>query len=695
MLVLAGGGHTHALLLRRWIMRPHTRPAATAVTLVSRCSTALYSGMVPALVAGLVPREACAIDLRELCRRAGVSFVQAEISGVDSIHNELQLQGRPPLRFNVLSLNVGCQTRWSTPAGGVEAGATQRVKPLEPFLAWLDQRLMPGRDPAVRIRGGGAAAVELALTLRARGLAPELLLRGDQLQLGSAGSNRAAERWLTRAGIALRRCVAEQEPADLACTGSEAPPWLAASGLPVELATGRVLTEASLAVQGFPQLFASGDCAVIAADPRPPSGVWAVRAAPVLAENLKRALTQPDRPLRSWRPQRWALQLLGDGGWQAPAPPEAIAVYGPWHWGPSRWLWRWKERIDRRFMDGFRPDAAMAASEPMACRGCAAKLPAAPLAAALARLAPAGEAPRPEDAAPLERAASGALLLQSVDGFPALVDDPWLNARLTTLHACSDLWACGARLHSLQVVVTLPAAAAALQEELLLQTLAGVRSVIDPLDAPLLGGHTLEGRDGAGLALTLAVTGAVAPEAHWPKGPLRSGQVLLLTRAIGSGVLFAAAMAGRAQPQWLDAALEVMQQSQSPLVELLAAHGCQACTDITGFGLLGHLGEMLGPDQRVELDPEVIPALPGALALLEQGLASSLAPANAQSLALLDPGAGVSLARAASAPMQQLWIDPQTCGPLLAALPVESAEAALAALRAAGFEQAAVIGRVL
>jgi selenide,water dikinase len=331
----------------------------------------------------------------------------------------------------------------------------------------------------------------------------------------------------------------------------------------------------------------------------------------------------------------------------------------------------------------------------MACRGCAAKLPAAPLAAALGRLSPTGDAPPAEDAARLDVNERGELLLQSVDGFPALLDDPWLNARLTTLHACSDLWACGARLHSLQVVLTLPEAAAALQEELLLQTLAGVRSVSDPLDAPLLGGHTLEGRDGAGLALTLAVTGAVAPEAHWPKGPLRSGQVLLLTRAIGSGVLFAAALAGQAQPQWIDTALEVMQQSQAPLVELLASHGCQACTDITGFGLLGHLGEMLGPDQRVELDPEAIPALPGALVLLEQGLASSLAPANAQALALLEPGAGVSLARAASAPQQQLWIDPQTCGPLLAALPAESAEAALAALRGVGFEQAAVIGRVL
>jgi selenide,water dikinase len=193
----------------------------------------------------------------------------------------------------------------------------------------------------------------------------------------------------------------------------------------------------------------------------------------------------------------------------------------------------------------------------------------------------------------------------------------------------------------------------------------------------------------------LAVTGTVAPEAHWPKGPLRSGQVLLLTRAIGSGVLFAAAMAGRAQPHWLDAALEVMQQSQAPLVEVLAAHGCQACTDITGFGLLGHLGEMLGLDQRVELDPQAIPALPGALTLLEQGLASSLAPSNARALALLEPGGAVSLAASASASQQQLWIDPQTCGPLLAAMPAASAESALKALRATGFAQAAVIGRVL
>ena len=693
--MLAGGGHTHALLLRRWIMRPASRPADLAVLLVNRTSTALYSGMVPGLLAGLYPREACAIDLRDLCRRAGVGFVQAEITGVDAARRELLLQGRPPLRFYTLSLNVGCETLW--PAGASAAsGAVQTVKPLEPFLAWLERRLNDPADPQVRIRGGGAAAVEVALALRRRGLRPELLLRGEGLQLGCAAAHQVAERLLAEAGIPVQRGVEAQAAADLACTGSRAPAWLAASGLPVQVGTGRVLTDARLVVQGCERLFASGDCSVIATDPRPPAGVWAVRAAPVLAENLRRLHADPPLPLRRWRPQRWALQLLGDGGAQGPPSPRALAVYGPFCWGPSRALWRWKDRIDRRFTQGFAPAAAMAAgSAPMACRGCAAKLPAAPLTGALGRLSSSGDAPPAEDAARLDVNERGELLLQSVDGFPALLDDPWLNARLTTLHACSDLWACGAQVRSLQAVVTLPEAAPAVQEEWLLQSLAGVRSVIDPLGATLLGGHTLEGRDGAGLGLSLAVNGAVLPQRYWPKGPLAAGQGLLLTRPIGTGVLFAAAMAGAAKPGWLDAALAVMQQSQAHLVELLAAHGCQACTDITGFGLLGHLGEMLGPGQRVALDPDAIPALPGALELLEQGMSSSLAPANARALALLDGPGPIALNRAATAAELQLWIDPQTCGPLLAALPAAAAQGALEAMRAAGFLQAALIGRVL
>jgi selenide,water dikinase len=351
----------------------------------------------------------------------------------------------------------------------------------------------------------------------------------------------------------------------------------------------------------------------------------------------------------------------------------------------------------------------------MACRGCAAKLAAAPLASALARLQrlEGGDqaAAEPRDAAPIATTAAGERLLQSVDGFPALIDDPWLNARLTTLHACGDLWASGAEVCSAQALVTLPEAAAPLQEELLFQTLAGVRSVLDPLGAALVGGHTLEARDGAGLALALSVNGRVAPERHWPKGPLQGGDALLLCGPLGSGVLFAAAMAGAAEPEWIDAVLARMQRSQAPLVEILAAHGCRACTDVTGFGLLGHLGEMLGVrgagrsgdqgsgDQGpgiVELDGRAIPAHAGALELLDRGWASSLAPANGAALALLD-GPVRLLERGdggGGQALRSLLIDPQTCGPLLAAVPAERAAAALAAVQRAGLSEAALVGWV-
>ena len=128
-------------------MRPGLKPAATQVLLVSRYSTALYSGMVPGLVAGLYKPEACAIDLRRLCGQVGVLFLQAEITGIDLQLCELQLQGRPPWRWDALSLDLGSVT--------AVADAAMAVKPLEPFLAWCHAQA-PGCS--LRIRGGGAAA---------------------------------------------------------------------------------------------------------------------------------------------------------------------------------------------------------------------------------------------------------------------------------------------------------------------------------------------------------------------------------------------------------------------------------------------------------------------------------------------------------------------------------------------------------
>ena len=158
LLVLAGGGHSHALVLKRWAMQPEKRPKQSIV-LVNRTSTALYSGMVPGLIAGIYSPDQLAIDLRPLCDRAGVAFVEAEITGLTPQQNFLKLKGRPALHFDWLSLDVGAVSRPS--AAGIP------IKPLETSLAFLESE-----DPAdprpLRVIGAGAAGLEVVLALRRR-----------------------------------------------------------------------------------------------------------------------------------------------------------------------------------------------------------------------------------------------------------------------------------------------------------------------------------------------------------------------------------------------------------------------------------------------------------------------------------------------------------------------------------------------
>ena len=651
-LVLAGGGHSHALLLKRWAMRPQHRPDRRIV-LVNRLGSALYSGMVPAMIAGLEQQKNVEIDLRQLCDRAGAAFVQAEICGVDLGRQLLQLSDRPALPYALLSLDVGAVSRGSD-AEGVA------IKPLEPALAFLAEQ-EPSSATPFRVVGAGPAGLEVVLALRRRWPQRPLQLQSHPQQLGA----------LERQMLATARVELVEGDGDsnsctsLRCTGSRAPSWIKTSGMPVD-PDGRVRTNRFLQVEGHDNVFAAGDCAVISNAPRPASGVWAVRAAQPLAQNLEAHCRK--QALRPWHPQRWALQLIGDQHGQA------WARWGDWQFGPSALLWRWKRRIDQRFLEAFRNAGAMAPNTPMACRGCAAKLPAQPLEAALQQVGISGS---PEDAAQIPGEPS---LLQSVDGFPALLSDPWMNGRLTALHASSDLWACGATVDSAQAIVTLPTLESGDQQELLAQTLEGVRSVLKEQGASLIGGHTLEARSETpqpaelGLQLTLCVNGRSHGQA-WRKGGIRPGDALLLSRPLGTGVLFAAAMAGAARPAAIDAVLAVLACSQHKLLDQLQPHrdNIHACTDITGFGLLGHLGEMLESSTplQIELITASLPAYPQALELLERGFASSLAPANRRSWRWLDHT--VQLDQAPSRGLLELLVDPQTCGPLLLACPESTA----------------------
>ncbi|WP_085316120.1 FAD-dependent oxidoreductase [Derxia lacustris] len=361
-LLLLGGGHAHVGVLRDFARRP---VAGWELTLLSPSARQIYSGMLPGWIAGRHALDDCAIDLAALAARAGARRVIGSASGLDPAARTVRLADGRQLGYDLLSLDIGSVSGAFALTGG--GGQALALRPIEDFverLAALVARIVVcGRPVALAVVGAGAAGVELVFALRARarrdGWPPlTLLLVGSQaLPLPGMpdGLRRRAALRLARAGIdwiGNARVTAvlpdrlvcagmASRPVDacICATGAVAAPWLAASGLATD-AAGFVRVDAALQSLSHPGVFAAGDVAALAV-PRPRSGVFAVRAGPALARNLRAACA--GQPLQAWQPQRQALYLLGlDDG-------SALASWGAL-WSEGRWAARLKARIDRRFV---------------------------------------------------------------------------------------------------------------------------------------------------------------------------------------------------------------------------------------------------------------------------------------------------------------------------------------------------------
>jgi selenide,water dikinase len=720
--VLVGGGHAHVRVIRRWIEEPL---AGVRLAIVLERPEAVYSGMVPGFVAGDYEASQLEIDLVPLARRARARVLLARASWIDPVARRIELEGRPAIAYDVASLDVGSTVRGLELPGVDEHALTTR--PIWSFVRRLEAHLAAAAPYAeeeplrVAVVGGGAAGLELACTLRARlrvagrPCAVSVLCETPEVLPGSpARVARRARREAERRGIQVRCGVRvggvekdavwlEGERRRHAChlavwaTGAAAPSVVRGSPLPLD-ARGFVRICSTLQVVGHDDLFAAGDCAALEAHPWvPKAGVHAVRQGPVLDANL-RARLQGGR-LRHYRPQRDFLALLNLG--------ERVALGAKWGrvcvGGP---VWRLKDWIDRRFVRRFQVlepggEPAPAFARPAAlemgagdCGGCAAKLGAASLEGALARLDPPTQdasvllgLERADDAA-LLALPRGDLVLASVDGFPAFTDDPWLVARVAAVNAASDVLAKGGRPRHAQALVTLPAEDSPAVEEMLVQVLAGIRAGLDPLGVSLVGGHTALGAE---LFVALSISGELgrAEQALTLRGA-RVGERLLLSKALGTGVVLAADRQGLARGAWLQGAFASMLRPNAEAARIARECGASACTDVSGFGLAGHLGELLrASGVSATLRLEDLPALDGALALLARGLRSSAHQRNAQRRRDIAMNAA-----AAAKPQAELLFDPQTCGGLLFALPAERAEDALHALREAGDAGASLIGSV-
>lgn len=712
-LVLVGGGHAHVLVLRQWGMSPLP---GVRVTLISPATHTPYSGMLPGLVAGHYSFDEAHIDLARLCQWAGVRYVKGQVAAINPSEKTLTLIDRPQYRYDLLSVDTGSvpeldsvpgARRWSVP-----------VKPVADF--WQRWQGFDVSDTETEVRriavvGGGAGSVELVMAM-ANSLAGtqvgfELFCGSDEILAGyNSSARRSVEKALAQLNIGLRvnaRVVSVKEkqlclsdgsehPFDdlFWCTGAAASEFVSSSGLQKD-ERGFLAIDDTLRSLNDDSVFAGGDVATQVDNPRPKAGVYAVRQGPVLAQNLRNTLL--GKPLIKHIPQSGFLSLLSLGG------KAATANWGMFH-ATGNWVWRWKDRIDREFMGRFEDlpavmdssssnfTAASYVPTQMPCGGCGAKIGSATLAGVLTELkdefpdhCPNGR--EADDTAIVSGYGSGDLV-QSVDVLREIVSDPWLMGQIAANHALSDLYASGAKPLSALATVTLPFANAAIQGRELKHYLSGALHEFEKVDCKLLGGHSLQGQE-LNLGFVVNGTPISIEQGLIGKTGLQPGDVLILTKALGTGALFAGHMRLEANSADVDAAIVSMAQSSFAAAKLAVQYRASAATDVTGFGLLGHLLEMLAPELGATLFLSDVPLLPGALNMVEQGTFSTMHEVNAQakiSLGFVAPEANLNII--------DLLVDPQTSGGLLLGVAAEAAADLCADLKRAGYDQSAIIGKV-
>jgi len=751
-LVLIGGGHTHAIALRMLGMKALPGVRATLISeaaenaysgmlpgrvagfyrdeecFVNLCALADFAG------AQLYVDRVTGLDLvnrKILCdRHPPVAFdvLSIDIGSTPTLlpeidPNALVLPAKPVRPF---------LARW------------------DELLHRISQQ--PELPIRLAIVGGGAGGVELAFTMQHRihtilqaagqpltNLQFHIIQRGAQLvpQFNSwARHHIQALLHQRQVQIHVNETVNSVQGNLLTCesgleltcdaivwvTQAAAPNWLAKAGLAVD-DRGFVQVNDGLQSISHPFVFGVGDVATMVNQPRPKAGVFAVRQGKPLVINLRRLLQ--NCPLKPFHPQKHYLSLLNTADGQA------IGVRGWFGWR-SPWLWHWKDHIDRSFMrrlnnlpemeQEMRPQVrkmaqlsqeeanAPRAGPLMYCAGCGSKVGSTILKRVFQRLqlhalpatnfsqtmpeSATGESSIgseilvglsvPDDAAVIQ-VAKHQVMVQSVDFLSALVSDPFVFGQISATHALSDVYAMGAQPHSALAIATIPHGSEALVEESLYQLLAGAVQVLQQAGATLMGGHTTEATD---LAFGLTCNGFTSADRLMRKGGLQLGQALILTKPLGTGTLFAAKMRRKALGRWIDQAVESMLRSNQQAAECLLRYDVMTCTDITGFGLVGHLLEMVEASTvGAWLNLDAIPILAGALATVELGILSSLQAQNLQ--------ASHAIANASTMlnhPKFQLLFDPQTSGGLLAAVPLEVETACLAELRQRGYDHSRTIG---
>ena len=690
-LVLVGGGHSHALVLRKWAMNPLP---GVRITLISPQAMTPYSGMLPGLIAGHYSFEQTHIDLVKLSLWANIRFIQDNVTAIDVETNTLKLRNRPAIEFDVVSIDIG-----STPNQQIEGSAefTTPVKPISDFYQrWnlIQQQVQQNKIKSLSVVGGGAGSVEVIMAIAFKlqhnnsSIQYHLVTAADEVLPGYNRSviNRVKQQ-LNKYHInihistrveKLSQGIIYCQNADpiladeiIWCTQASGSKWLQQSQLECDDA-GFMKVRQTLQSLHYNHIFAAGDIANMVANPRPKAGVYAVRQADILFQNLRAVLL--NQTLVEYKPQDGFLSLLALGEKHATGSKSLLSFSGAW-------VWRWKDSIDVKFMNQFHqlPPLTMTSAATInpeliddeekdeqhnplkRCAACGAKIGANVLGQVLNDVLGEGNY-QPQDAVRISNDAE--IIYQSVDALKTPIQDVWLFGKIAVNHALSDLYAMNLKPESAQVLITLPYASERIQKRQLKTLMQGIFMQLETAQCRFLGGHTSEASE---LSVGLVVNGIKQDKYIFHKEGLSPGDKLVLSKPLGTGVILSAAMQQKCDGVIFNQAITTMLQANDHAAKILSQFNVKACTDVTGFGLLGHLHELcLASACSASVNLNAIPLLAGAEALALKNIKSSLYSQNRKTLESLEWSNSIT-----QQACFDLLFDPQTSGGLLAGIPAE------------------------
>jgi len=690
-LVLIGGGHSHLSVLMKLSKKPLN---GNRITLITNEIDTPYSGMIPGYIEGIYSWRDSHIDLYRLCLKLNVRFIHAEVERVSAYEKEIYFKDRPKIKFDVLSINTGIQSNNREIKGAAKYCLS--VKPISKLANNFLNKITNFKS--IAFIGGGAGSVELALAIKKRFLNINqdikiTIITGKRGLLSTfpqktkLTSLKTLEKF--KIDIIEYKRVLEVKPKQIILsdksmlkidkailsTNSMTPKWLAKSDI-LLTKDNYILVNKSFQTN-YKYVFASGDVIDFNNQNLKKAGVFAVRSGKPLAINIKQFIL--GKKLVEYKFNKNYLALIGTSKRSAIATKYNLTFN-------SRFFFYLKKYIDQNFIKKFsdfkiRKKFTLEAlktdvlnifvkhkekitdkNDIMQCKGCAAKVPLNALKQAL----PKDIVSTSEDAVSVPGQPE---LYQTVDMISSIITDPFLLGKIAANHSISDMVSVNSKITSAMMILQLPLSKTEINSRDLEQVLLGANEIFKTIDCPLIGGHTMIGKDKDPI-IGFSILGQKQKKIKIMKNrrKIKTKDLLILTEKIGSGLIFAGINNYLIDSYFQTDVIKQMIKGNLNFGKISNQLNILSMTDITGFGLANHLLNLIKRDNSktgLTIYPNKIPLFEGVNECLNKDIKSSLFKSN------YDIAQKDIIYKRDKSKLDNILYDPQTVGGIAFIIPQE------------------------